>query len=263
MSYLRHTVLPAILLALTFNASAASFPNPILQWQLQSSGDYASSPEADVYDLDFQNLAASDLSLLKQRNAMLVCTISAGTWQEWRPDADQFPDDILGNDAAGWEGEKWLDIRATDSLTPILDARMQQCANQGYQGVELTNLDVYQQDSGFPVTQADQISFNLHLARLAHQHHLLVGMRDSPQLVGILVDDFDFAVAQGCYSGNGCDAYTQFASQNKPVVLVEFADSEVNPEELCQYAQSNKFSAVIKHRNFDQFSQFCPTPSAN
>jgi hypothetical protein len=41
-----------------------------------------------------------------------------GSWEDWRPDKDQFPPEVLGNDYDGWQGEKWLDIREIDKLAP-------------------------------------------------------------------------------------------------------------------------------------------------
>ena len=51
----------------------------------------------------------------------VVCYISAGSWEDWWPDAGQFPAVGLGNAGDGWPREHWLDIRRN------LNARRQTC----------------------------------------------------------------------------------------------------------------------------------------
>ena len=69
-----------------------------------------------------------------------ICYVSAGTWENWRVDANQFPASVLGS-KNGWPGEKWLDIRQTSVLLPIMEARVQKCRQAGFDGVEWDNVD--------------------------------------------------------------------------------------------------------------------------
>jgi hypothetical protein len=48
----------------------------------------------------------------------------AGWFEDWRPDVAQFPKPLLGKGHSGWPGERWLDIRKTKMLAPILEARL-------------------------------------------------------------------------------------------------------------------------------------------
>ena len=59
---------------------------------------------------------------------------------------------MIGNDYVGWPGEKWLDIRAIESLAPLLRARLDLCAAKGFDGIEPDNIEVHDNDSGFPLT---------------------------------------------------------------------------------------------------------------
>ena len=54
--------------------------------------------------------------------------MNAGGWEDWRADAAQFPDEVIGSNLDNWEGERWLDIRRLDVLGPIMEARMGLCA---------------------------------------------------------------------------------------------------------------------------------------
>src|SRR5262245_25529096 len=41
-----------------------------------------------------------------------ICYVSAGSFENWRADAGQFPASVLGS-KNGWPGERWLDVRQT------------------------------------------------------------------------------------------------------------------------------------------------------
>ena len=47
------------------------------------------------------------------------------------PDAGQFPASVKGNSVSGFASEKWLDIRETAILLPIMTQRIQNCADKG------------------------------------------------------------------------------------------------------------------------------------
>jgi hypothetical protein len=105
------------------------------QWQL-SGGEIDTSFDVDVYDLDAFDASAEVVAFLHQQGRRVVCYISAGSWEDWRPDAGDFPDEAIGSDYEGWEGERWLDVRRIDRLAPVLAARMDLCQAKGFDGIE-------------------------------------------------------------------------------------------------------------------------------
>ena len=86
-----------------------------------------------------------------------------------------------------WQGERWLDIRATEVLRPILAERFDMCAGKGFTGVEADNVDGYTQDSGFDLTGDDQLRFNRMLAELAHERSLTIGLKNDLDQIDDLV----------------------------------------------------------------------------
>jgi hypothetical protein len=94
--------------------------NTSWQWQLTSSVDQ--SVDADMYDIDLFDNETSVVASLHAQGRRVVCYISVGSWENWRPDANQFPASVIGNDYEGWPGEKWLDIRQIDLLAPIMQS---------------------------------------------------------------------------------------------------------------------------------------------
>jgi hypothetical protein len=86
--------------------------------------------------VDMFDTSADQVASLHRQGKKAFCYISVGSWENWRPDKDKFPAIVLGNNYAGWPGEKWLDIRRIDLLAPILRARLDRCAGKGFDGVE-------------------------------------------------------------------------------------------------------------------------------
>jgi hypothetical protein len=212
-------------------------------WQYQLSGTLDLDVDAVVFDVDGEETSAEDVARLHDRGAYVVCYISAGSHEDWRSDAADYPDEVLGEPLDDWPGERWVDIRRTDVLLPLLERRMETCREKGFDAVELDNVDAYGADTGFPLTAEDQLAFNRAIADAAHRTGLAVGLKNDPEQVAALVDDFDFAVVEECASNDECDAYAPFVEAGKPVFLVEYA---LDHDEVCAAAREHGFSAITK-----------------
>jgi hypothetical protein len=177
-----------------------------------------------------------------------ICYVSAGSWENWRADADQFPASVLGN-KNGWPGEKWLDIRQTGVLLPIMEARVQKCQQAGFDGVEWDNVDGYTNRTGFPLTYADQLNYDASLANLAHQYGLTVALKNDVEQLIDLAPYFDYAVNEQCEQYNECGGYTTyFTNAGKTVFQVEY---KLHLGKFCPQANSANRNAILK--DFDLF----------
>ena len=156
-------------------------PDVDTTWQWQLGGPIDTSIDAEMYDLDLFETDASVVRALKDQGRAVICYISVGSWEDWRPDADKFPAEVIGKNYSGWPGEKWLDIRQIDQLAPILGARLDMCAAKGFAGVEPDNIDAYTNNTGFPLTFADQLAFNTWLADEAHARGLSIGLKNDSE----------------------------------------------------------------------------------
>jgi len=65
-------------------------PAPGLSWQWQLSGRVDISFRVDVYDVDGVETPAATMDELHAGGAKVVCYVSAGSWERWRPDAGVF-----------------------------------------------------------------------------------------------------------------------------------------------------------------------------
>lgn len=116
------------------------------QWQLQGRID--TSVDVQMYDVDAFDVRARMVRRLHDDGRAVVCYVSAGSWEEWRPDADRFPKAVLGRELDGWPGERWLDVRRIGQLAPIMTSRMDRCAAKGFDGIEFDNVDGYANRTG-------------------------------------------------------------------------------------------------------------------
>jgi hypothetical protein len=227
-------------------------------FQLQFSGDLDLSVQADVYDLDLFDTSPATVAEIHTRGNHVVCYISVGAWEDWRPDADQFPADVIGKDYKGWPGEKWLDIRQIDKLAPILRPRLDLCAEKGFDGVEPDNVEIIGNDSGFPITYADQLTFAIWLANEAHVRGLAIGLKNAPDMAADVLPYFDFSVLEDCFVYGWCADLRAFIDAGKLVFAIEYTDMGVDFKAACAEAQSLGLSMLLKHRNLNAYRETCP-----
>ncbi len=109
----------------------------------------------------------------------MICYFNAGAWEAFRPDADDFPLDVIGNPYIGWPGEKWLDISRYDTFSEILLDRLDLAVEKSCDGVDPDNINGYMQPTGFDITSQEQVTFNIWLSNHVHQRGLAVGMKNN------------------------------------------------------------------------------------
>ena len=208
---------------------------------------------ADVFDLDAFDTAAGTVASLQGGGKHVVCYISAGTWEKWRPDAALYPKNVKGK-SNGWAGEKWIDIRRLDVLGPILEARMDMCDAKGFDAVEFDNVDGYANKTGFKLTAADQLAFNRWLAGEAHGRGLGVGLKNDLDQVDDLVGSFDFAINEQCAKYKECALLSPFVAAGKPVFEIEY---NLPKTKFCAQAAALGFAAMRKRLSLDAWRDAC------
>ncbi|XP_061197627.1 uncharacterized protein LOC133205775 [Saccostrea echinata] len=128
------------------------------QWEL-SSGHIVTSVNAHVFDIDLFDADQSAIDKLHSMGRKVICYFSAGSYENWRPDKNEFPSDVLGNNLEDWEGEKWLDIR-DDRVKAIMRKRLDKAISRRCDGVEPDNVDGYSNNNGLGLKASDQLSYN-------------------------------------------------------------------------------------------------------
>ena len=196
----------------------------------------------DTYDVDYETTSVADVDTLHRAGRGVICYLSAGSWEEYRGDAGRFPDAVLGNRLDGWPDERWLDIRRTDILLPIMADRMDTCAAKGFDAVEPDNVDGYANESGFPLTAEDQLAYNRAVAALARDRGLSVALKNDLDQIPDLVEDFDFAINEECIRYSECDNYAPFTEAGKAVLHVEYE----GPLDFCSQSERLGLSSMLK-----------------
>jgi hypothetical protein len=201
-------------------------------WQLSTVFSYprdvVTSDGPTVYDIDGQENDAATVASLHAigPDVKVVCYVDVGTWENERPDAKDFPTSVLGNNN-GWPGEKWLDVRQQSILLPLMKARFQSwCVDKGFDAVEPDNLDAWENDPGFPITEAENISYDLAIAALGHSMGLSMGLKNLPENAPSLEPHFDWALDEQCFQYSECSYFeTSFIAKGKSVWDVEYDQS--------------------------------------
>lgn len=222
------------------------------QWQLDTPVD--TNVSAQVFDIDAVDNPASVVANLHAKGSRVIAYMSAGTWEDWRPDASRFPASVLGRGVDGWAGEKWLDIRKIDALAPIIQARLDMAVSKGFDGVEFDNVDGYDNGTGFPLTYADQIAYNIFLSQAAHSRGLSVGLKNDLDQVPDLLPYFDFAINEECFQYDECDALLPFIRAGKPVFHVEYS---LPTSRFCARANALGLMSMKKNPDLDAWRAVC------
>ena len=235
-------------------------PTPGDRFQWQFTGIFDTSIDADIYSLDLFDTSEEVIKELHKNNKKIICYVNVGAWEDWRSDANNFPKEVLGNDYSGWQGERWLDIRRLDLLSPLIRNRFELCKQKGFDGIEPDNLDVYEigeEKSGFNITYEDQLAFNYWIAQEAHVLGLPIGLKNDSSQVKELLKEFDWAISESCYKFGWCDDFEAFINVNKAVAMIEYSDANISFNDACAYAVRNSFSMLYKNRNLDAWVKYC------
>lgn len=229
-------------------------PSPGDTWQYQLSGAIDTAVEADVFDIDAFAVSAGTVGALHGLGRHAVCYIDAGSWEPYRPDSRRFPASVKGRIVPGWPDERWLDIRRLEVLRPILRDRLDRCAKNGFDGVELDWIDSYAQHTGFPLTRADQLGYDRWLARAAHRRGLAVALKNGLGLIKRLIGSYDFAVNEQCFQYHECWHYRPFLDAGRAVFNVEY---EIPRSAFCDRAADLGIAAMRKHLALGAWRQPC------
>ncbi len=223
-------------------------------WQIQYAGKVDLSAAFDLFDLDGFDTPAGDVAALHSKGKHAVCYFSAGTYENWRTDANRFPASVLGKGVSGWAGERWLDIRKLDVLGPLMESRMDVCKAKGFDAVDPDNVDGYDNATGFPLSYSDQLAYNRFLAKAAHDRGMAIGLKNDVGQVNDLAPGFDFEVNEQCFEYKECSLLSPFIHAGKPVFNIEY---RLTAAQFCGQALALGFSSVRKNLALDAFIQPC------
>jgi len=237
------------------SASTVWYPRKGATWQWQLSGTANLNYTASVYDLDVDDTPASTVARIHRMGRHAICYVDVGTWESYRADAARFPASVLGKTVDGWPDERWLDIRKLSVVEPLIAKRLDTCARKGFDAVEPDWLDAYDQATGFPITRAQSVAYDLWVARAAHARGLGVAQKNAPGLTSSLHTHFDFAITEDCAYYAECTSYRSYLTAGHAVLDAEYLWA---PARFCPKTKPLGVTAIGKRLALDAWRKTCP-----
>jgi hypothetical protein len=230
-------------------------PDSAPSWQIQLTGSFDTSFDVERYEADLFALDAAAVRAVHEPGHTLTCYVSVGTAEPWRSDYMDLPSAAIGNALSDYPQERWLDVR-NQGVRDVMTERLALAASIGCDAVELSNLGAHLADSGFALSQADEVGYGQWLISTAHARGLAAGVSGSDDLVPLLVADADWGLTEECLAYDSCAVWQAFTKRGKPVFMIEYGSANDAPV-LCPEAAKLGFSLVIKRRALDAFRVGC------
>lgn len=242
------------------DAAAESWrPAPGDSIQLQYTGEPIDlGVAATIFNLDLFETSSETIASLHARQRRVICYLSVGTVEDWRPDAGLFPAAAVGRAYPQWPGERWLDLRALAQIGPLLQARLDLARAKGCDGIDPDNLDGHETETGFPLTPADTIAFLRWLSGEARARGLAIGLKNGVDLWPALRQEVDWILVEDCAAQGWCAALRPLAAAGLAVFQVEYTDRDLDWAAVCAMARAEGFNAIRKHRRLDAYREGCP-----
>ncbi|KKY21691.1 hypothetical protein UCRPC4_g03458 [Phaeomoniella chlamydospora] len=257
----------------TSAVDAASVPDTIWKPKNGSTWDLIlefafnhTVPNIGVWDIDLYANDADTIQSLQSNGSKVICYFSAGSYENWRPDKDNFTTSDLGSPLDGWPGEYWLNVSSSNVRTIML-SRLDLAVVKGCNGVDPDNVDGYDNDNGLDLTEDDAIQYMEFLADAAHSRNLSIGLKNAGAIVPYIIDIMEWSVQEQCVKYDECDLYMPFIEQGKPVFHVEYPKgddtnnnddvSASTKELLCADSQAQGFSTILKNMLLDNWIETC------
>jgi hypothetical protein len=237
-------------------------PSKGVSWQIVLA--YAlndTSPNVDVYDIDLFLNNASTISALHDQGRKVMCYFSAGSYEDFRPDASSFLPTDYGNPLDGWPGEWWLNTTSANVRSIMLE-RIKRGADLGCDGMDPDNVDGYDNDTGFNLSENDAIDYLTFLASAVHSQDMAIGIKNAADIVKNVLDQMEWAVNEQCVEYSECAQFQPFIKSGKPVFHIEYPASapHVTADEkaaLCSDTQAQGFSSLLKDMALDNWFDAC------
>ncbi|MEU6840288.1 endo alpha-1,4 polygalactosaminidase [Streptomyces sp. NPDC046716] len=218
-------------------------PTPHVGFDYQIGGPYKPPSGVRAVSRDRSAEPAKGMYNVCYVNAFQAQPDALRRWERDDPDLllrDDEDDVVIDED---WD-EALFDISTAAKrarLAKIVGRWVEGCGADGFQAVELDNLDSYSRSDGL-LDAADAVAFARLLADRAHAAGLAVGQKNTAELLPKRsAVGFDFAVSEECGSYDECGAYAKAYADR--VFAVEYRAADF--DRACR-AYGKKLSLVLR-----------------
>ena len=114
-----------------------------------NQGDSKASPQVGVANVAAESCQAVDIDLFDtdastiadlKNSKIVVCYFSAGSREDWRPDANLFGEGDTGQGLDGWADETWVNV-TSENVRSIMQKRIELAAQKGCSAIDPDNVD--------------------------------------------------------------------------------------------------------------------------
>jgi hypothetical protein len=102
----------------------------------------SATPDVSIFDIDLFDTPTETIAQLHRLGIKVICYFSAGSFENWRPDAKDFLQGDLGNNLDDWPGEKWLKL-SSQNVRAIMKKRIELAMEKRCDGIDPDNVDGY------------------------------------------------------------------------------------------------------------------------
>jgi hypothetical protein len=206
--------------------STVILPPANAQFDYQLGGAYTPPDGVTVVARDRTEAPVAGLYNICYVNGFQTQPDDADWWLAEHPDLllrDGGGDPVIDPD---WPDEMLIDITTPEkreALAVIVGGWITGCAADGYQAVEIDNLDTYSRSDGF-IDIEDAVAMIRLLADAAHGAGLAIGQKNATDLAPRRAETaLDFAVAEECNQYDECGDYSAYYGEL--VFVIEYKDA--------------------------------------
>ncbi len=203
-------------------------PTANAQFDYQIGGGYTPPAGVEVVSRDREDSPAAGLYNICYVNGFQIQPHEESWWESNHPDLilrDANGDPVIDS---GWD-EMLVDVTTPakrEAAASIIGEWIAQCAADGFDAVEIDNLDSYSRSDGL-IAQSDNIAFMGMLADIAHANGLAAAQKNSTEFLdSVATMHTDFAIAEECNAWNECADYTSV--YGNLVFVIEYSAADFN-----------------------------------
>lgn len=98
------------------------------------------TPDVQVWDIDLYENEAKTIRKLQKAGKKVICYFSAGTYESYRSDKDEFDKRDLGKTLDEWPDERWIRL-SSPKVRSIMSRRIAVAASKGCDAIDPDNVD--------------------------------------------------------------------------------------------------------------------------
>jgi hypothetical protein len=232
-------------------------------------------PAATTDQVDSYPPAVHALAALHNSGRHAIAYGTVGDAEDFRPDYQQMVDfdNACGGCFIGaafsktFPNEYYVNINndkgQADFMRKIYRGRMDRAAAAGFESFEPDVMFAAGNKSGFTISCATQLAYNLNVAADAHADNLSVAAKDLGYACSDatyelnnqqIVAAFDYVVDEQCWQYSFCQDYKtgtyNFYGAGKAIMNVEYP---LSPSKFCPQANADNFNSIKKNKNQSVF----------